>query len=149
MTNEDSQFIQCATLRQIDLKEDTGIAAAPVPVFLNLSNHPSASWSAEQTAAAQALGRIADMPFPQIPPAAGEDEVEALADTVLDGILSQYAAPTLTVHLMGEMTFTYALVARLKAHGVRCVASCTERVADDLGQGNKMSRFQFVRFRDY
>lgn len=33
--------------------------------------------------------------------------------------------------------------------GIRCVASCTERVVKDLGDGNKVSHFRFVRFREY
>ncbi len=38
--------------------------------FLNLSNHPSAAWNADQLAAAQKLGSVVDLPFPVVTPSA-------------------------------------------------------------------------------
>lgn len=124
-------------------------AKASSSVFLNLSNHPSSQWGEEQKEAALWYGTICDMPFPQIPPTADESDIESMADDILQQIRSNYANARLTVHLMGEMTLTHTLVCRLKAIGIPCVASCTERVVEDLGQGNKISHFRFVRFRAY
>lgn len=49
---------------------------------------------------------------------------------------------------MGEMNFTYALVSKLKAHNIRCVASTTKRETVEEN-GVKISKFNFVRFREY
>lgn len=119
------------------------------PIFLNLSNHPSDKWDEEQTAAAREFGDIADYPFPSIEPTATEGEIERLAEETLQQIAERYAGSELTVHVMGEMTFTFALVARLKERGIRCVASCTERMAEEREGGEKLSTFRFVGFREY
>ena len=52
------------------------------------------------------------------------------------------------VHIMGEMNFTYALVNKLKANGIKCVASTTKRETVEEN-GVKISKFNFVRFREY
>lgn len=123
--------------------------APQTAVLLNLSNHPVSGWAPEQTAAAQALGAIAEIPFPQIKPDSSTEDIGREADLMLQTILERYAGTRLTVHVMGEMTFTFALVTRLKARGIRCVASCTARIVRDLGDGRKESQFSFVGFRDY
>ena len=38
-------------------------------MLINFTNHPSAQWSAEQTAAAQVYGKVIDLAFPAINPA--------------------------------------------------------------------------------
>lgn len=123
----------------------------PNKIFINLSNHPSATWSAEQMLAAQKLGKVVDMKFPDVSAGASREEVEELARETAQKILAEYPADStrLTVHVMGEMTFTYALVSILKGCGVRCVASCTWRDTQDLGNGQKVSQFHFTQFRDY
>ena len=54
-----------------------------------------------------------------------------------------------TVHIMGEMTFTFMVVTRLKELGIRCVASTTERKVTYDSDGVKQTEFQFVMFREY
>lgn len=49
-------------------------------MFLNFTNHPADTWSADQRRAAQQYGPIADMPFPDVPPALSAAETAALAD---------------------------------------------------------------------
>ena len=44
-------------------------------MFINFSNHPHALWSAEQQAAAQRYGTVADLAFPAIDPAADEAKI--------------------------------------------------------------------------
>jgi len=115
--------------------------------LLNLSNHPSERWSKEQKAAAmEQYESITDLPFPNIDPVMTNEDLEQLADEYLDRILG--AQPT-AVHLMGEMTFTHALVQKLKAAGIPCVASTSQRLAEELPDGTKKVRFQFVQFRAY
>jgi hypothetical protein len=118
-------------------------------MLLNLSNHPSPTWPPEQRQAAeQHFGPgITDLPFPQITPEADEQAIEDLADGYHRRIMAMNPKPA-AVHLMGEMTFTFALVKRLQASGLRCVASTTARDVVEEG-GVKVSKFRFVRFRAY
>ena len=49
---------------------------------------------------------------------------------------------------MGELTFTFALVSKLKALGIPAIASTTERNSVEE-TGVKSSVFEFVKFRSY
>ena len=119
-------------------------------MFINLSNHPSAHWSARQKAAAERLcGDIIDLPFPVVDPAGDEAYIAALADDYCRKVLEMSGGKNVVVHLMGEMTLTFALVQRLCVHSIPCVASTTERVTVEYADGRKESMFQFVRFRNY
>lgn len=109
-------------------------------MLLNLSNHPSASWSPAQLAAAG--GKVIDLAFPQVAPDGDETYIEALAQEYYDKIVQMKNINT--VHLMGEMNFTYALVTKLKANGIKCVASTTKRETVEEN-GVKTSKFNFVR----
>ena len=113
-------------------------------MLLNLSNHPSTSWSEPQLAAAG--GKVIDIPFPQVDPDGDEAYIEQLANDYYNKIK---AMPNIeTVHIMGEMNFTYSLVNKLKNNGFRCVASTTKRETVEEN-GVKISKFNFVRFREY
>lgn len=118
-------------------------------IFLNISNHPSAGWGEEQLSAAQQYGEVVDFSFPSVSPYASSEEIHRLADETTAQIVSDFPDADITAHVMGEMTFTFALVTRLKALGIRCVASCTDRVAENLGNGDKLSHFHFAQFREY
>lgn len=115
-------------------------------MFINLSNHPSEGWSEEQLAAAQQYGEIVDIHFPNIEPAFTSSMVSSLADITVDTIIA--LGKDIVVHIMGEMTFTYAVVSRLKALGIKCLASTTERIVTEQ-DGKKISEFRFVQFREY
>ena len=54
----------------------------------------------------------------------------------------------LFVHIMGEMTFTFAMVNALHKKGITCIASTTERISSEEN-GVKTSEFKFVQFRKY
>lgn len=116
-------------------------------MFVNLTNHPSSAWSDGQRQAALRYGEIIDLPFPVIDPASPTKDVGILADRTVEEIKHLDDSPV--VHIMGEMTFTYAVVARLKALGITCVASTTERDTVIGPDGRKISTFKFVRFREY
>lgn len=117
-------------------------------MFWNISNHPVAKWSAEQTAEAQKYGEIRDLPFPNVPTANSTADVGSLAETVCQGV-----ADSDTCMVQGEFTLVYAIVKRLRARGVRVVAACSERrVRDELkpdGSTEKVAIFIFVAFRPY
>ena len=119
-------------------------------MFINLSNHPSDCWGeAQLDAARKNYGEIIDMPFPQITPNASNDELEILAQEYVQRIMSLAQSQNVTVHIMGEMTFTFMVITRLKEMGIRCVASTTERKTTYNADGTKLSEFSFVKFREY
>ena len=129
-------------------------AVPPVPpvqnkLFLNLSNHPHHTWNEQQLEAARALGELQDMSFPTIAPEATEEEIAALAEEYVQKILADAEGKQVTVHLMGELTFCFALVRRLEEVGITCVASCSRRDVEELPDGRKQSAFHFTRFRRY
>lgn len=116
-------------------------------MFINLSNHPSEGWSEEQLTAAQQYGEIVDVHFPNIEPSFTTSMVNSLADVTIETITA--LGKDIVVHVMGEMTFTYAVVSRLKALGITCLASTTERNTITTPDGKKISEFKFVKFREY
>lgn len=121
-------------------------------MFINLSNHPSSKWSKEQLDAARQMsdGGIIDIPFPNIDPRAKEADIFKLAREYTNRILALKEQPLEhTVHVMGEMTFTYTLVNILQLYGMTCVASTTERNVTENPDGSKTVSFRFVRFRFY
>lgn len=119
-------------------------------MFINLSNHPSSDWDKEQILAAETLGgAIVDLTFPDVDPSGDEDYVASLAGKYVQQVLAMGDASELTVHVMGEMTLTYAIITKLLAAGVTCVASTTERIIRQFSDGRKESVFRFVRFRKY
>lgn len=116
-------------------------------MFLNLSNHPSEKWSvAQRTAAESEYGEIIDIPFPHVPPAATCEEVQQLA---VEYGFKVRATEAETVHLMGEMTFTFVLVKILQYFKIKCVASTSERKSIENADGTKTIQFDFVQFRAY
>ena len=115
-------------------------------MLLNISNHPFERWdAAQQDLANRDYASVEDMPFPAIDPAADAGEVAALARRTADEVAA--LAPA-AVHLMGETTFCFALGALLQARGIVCIASTTVRDVVETAEG-KISRFRFVRFRQY
>jgi len=118
-------------------------------LFINFSNHPSSFWDDAQRVAAEKYGKICDLPFPAVDEQSSKEEVSQLADRYVAKIMSMGKPEEITVHIMGEMTFTFAVVTRLKELGIRCVASTTERKTSYNADGTKLSEFSFVRFREY
>ena len=118
--------------------------------FINISNHPTSTWSAKQIESAKALGEeVIDIPFPNVAPSATKEEVSNLAKVVCIEVCDQYVPKDTTIMVQGEMTLVYALVNVLISKGYRCVASTTERVSYVDENGNKVSKFEFNQFREY
>ena len=120
--------------------------------FVNISNHPSSKWTHEQREAAEQIGTIIDIQFPQIPPTAGPRELfNILMDlerSIFDAIGRTSHKPT--IHIMGEMGFTLMAVIHFKkVYGWKCVHSTTERTVIENPDGTKTSRFIFKQFREY
>lgn len=118
-------------------------------MLINFSNHPSLYWSEKQIEDAQLYGEITDIPFPDVSPIASHEELLNLAQDFVQKIVSIADSRTVTVHVMGEMTFTFMVVTKLKELGIKCVASTTERKTTYNSDGVKLSEFSFVQFREY
>ena len=122
-------------------------------MLINLSNHPSGQWHANQKAAAiETFGDIIDLPFPQILPRANTNEIETLANAYFKkcaGILDKYTGQANAVHVMGELTFSFTLVGLLQKQKIRCIASTSDRVVQTTKNGEKIVKFNFVMFREY
>jgi len=100
--------------------------------------------------ALEQFGEVMDMPFPVINPEGDEMYIKDMAHTYLQRILAMRDRyPDLTVHIMGELTFCYALVRLLKKNRIACVASTTTRKVIIANNSKKVSEFEFVRFRYY
>lgn len=117
--------------------------------FLNLSNHPSSTWKEAQLAAARTIGDIVDLPFPDVPADATTEDIAAMVREMVSKVQRETGSRPCTVHVMGEMTFTFALVKALTDLGYRCVASTSQRMVEMLEDGTKNVRFEFCDFRDY
>jgi len=118
-------------------------------MFINISNHASPKWSAEQLQAAQALGgEIRDIQFPNVATLATTADVLALAD----GLATQVGDGDVAM-VQGEFTLVYATIRRLRTRDVRVVAACTERKVQETqkpdGTFEKTAIFVFAGFRDY
>ncbi len=125
-------------------------------VLFNISNHPSDKWGEKQIQAAKELADvIKDCQFPNVPPKATSYEVRTTALEIANEIAKQkhfqQDVEGITVHVMGEMTLTFAIVAALQnlKLDIRCIASCTERIVTEMPDGTKQSKFEFVQFRHY
>lgn len=120
------------------------------PLLVNLSNHPYKDWSEDQKKAAEKYGEVQDMAFPEIDPAMKIDKIKKeIAVAQIDEIKNMCKERRVTVHIMGEMSYTFYVVSRLKAFGIRCICSTSERDTEELGDGEKKTKFRFKRFRDY
>jgi len=123
-------------------------------LLINFSNHPSDSWSeAQLDEAKKRYGPIEDHPFPAIDPhwpkATILTKARAHSQNLSERLQSTADSYEDAVHVMGELTFCFALVLELKAEGITCIASTTHRNVVTQANGDKQVSFQFVRFRAY
>ena len=122
-------------------------------MLINLSNHPSSNWSSQQLSVAEIYGDLADLPFPAVDPSGDEKYIQSLCEEYLqkiNNICRDLACnkSTITVHIMGEMTFTFAILKALQKQNIECISSTTERISSEE-DGLKTSEFKFVKFRKY
>lgn len=118
-------------------------------MFINLSNHPSEKWTVAQTKAAEIYGEIVDLPFPSVDPAGDTTYIDNLANEYVEKVVSMADGEHTVVHIMGEMTLIYSIINKLNSKGIICVCSTTERIVEDLENGEKKVLFNFVKFREY
>ncbi len=122
-------------------------------MLINLSNHPYKNWDEKQKLEAERLFfSVVDIEFPKIFPEAELSDVIELASTYLkkiNEILKAHNGKKIAVHLMGEFTFTYNLIELLRVNSITVIASTTVREIFEDENGKKISKFTFVRFRNY
>jgi hypothetical protein len=124
-------------------------------MLINLSNHPSDKWTYEQRKEAlMKFTDITDIPFPLIPPEEDEKYIHESAKSYKEkcnDIFKEYpdGNENNAVHIMGEFTFTFALINLLLSEGIKCVASTTKRIVKELENNKNEVTFEFVRFREY
>ena len=118
--------------------------------FINLSNHPSSGWSAEQTNAAQKYGKIKDLKFPNVPSDAVGSEIEVIVMETFAKVMSEQPA---AVMCAGEPVVCFKLVELFKIAGVTVLAAVTDRVSEEIqnpdGTTTKVSKFCFKGFREF
>ena len=119
-------------------------------IFVNCSNHPSQKWSISQRTAAENYGKIVDVPFPTVACDLTDAQLEKLEEQVSAEILAQKPA---AVMCMGEFVVCFRIVQKLKAKGIKVLASCSERRAiehvEKDGTVHKEAVFIFQGFREY
>ena len=57
------------------------------PVFINLTNHHSKYWREQQKKEAHKYGAIVDIPFPNVPAEATEDDIRRLCDATVKKVM--------------------------------------------------------------
>ena len=113
--------------------------------FVNYSNHPSSKWSEEQLAAANEIGTIVDILFPDVDPSATKEDITNMARESVNEIVAY--DPT-AVLCQGEFTLCFSVVSMLKQRGIKVVAACSKRMVEETPKG-KISKFTFEQFREY
>lgn len=109
-------------------------------------------WPANEDSTGECRGTgagIVDLPFPNVDPKAGPDEIDRMASEQVARLQAAGLKSGDIVHVMGELTLTYQIVRRLKSLGVTCVAATTERIVTTQPDGKKLSEFHFIQFRPY
>ena len=133
-------------------------------MFINYTNHPSASWGEKQTNEAKKYGEIRDMLFLNISPQMTIQELMKLAKEHGDNIIAgvEYEENS-AVLCQGESVFTYMLVnyllsKKLGAHrwqsglrNLKVLSAVSERKVVEIVDGDvtqKKSEFEYTNGRD-
>lgn len=122
-------------------------------LLINLSNHPISEWSEQQLVASNEYGRCLDFPFPRVDPQDSIDRIVYQSSQVVERVLNiiekEQAQGFTTIHVMGEMTMTMALVQSFQRRNIECIASTANRFSKLVEPGKKLITFKFVRFRTF
>jgi hypothetical protein len=120
-------------------------------MLINLTNHRIEGWPESQVNEAKnRFSNIIDFPFPTIDPNWSKEEIEQLAKRMFEDCITLLPENDENgIHVMGEFNFTFAFVTYAKTKGVKCVSSTTKRDVEITDKGEKLSIFQFVKFREY
>ena len=118
--------------------------------FINFTNHASDRWGKAQMEAAEKYGEIVDVPFPNVPATATENDIIRLSREMFEKIMSYNPNAVLC---QGEFTLTYRIIQLLKEQGITAVSACSERKSieekKEDGTVHKSAVFKFIQFREY
>lgn len=115
-------------------------------IFVNFTNHKMSKWSEKQKKEAGRYGEIVDIPFPNVAPDWTEKEIEQTAEHCYQKIMDCHPKAVLC---QGEFTLAFSVAKKLRRSGVKVLAACSERQVTEGKKGEKISVFNFVRFREY
>jgi len=123
-------------------------------MFINISNHPSSKWSEKQiNEALKYYGEIWDIPFPNINPHWTESQVDIIVNEYFQKVMelkkTKRKSESVYVHLMGESGFVVSLANCLENKFIDVLYSTTERLVTENENGEKIVKFEFVKFRKY
>lgn len=122
-------------------------------MFINMSNHPMEKWSEKQLTAAKKLGdKQWELPFPMVDPTYDKEDLINMAYDYIYQILENFSGEkSFKIHIMGEMGFVYnfiRLALDIPNYNFEFFHSTTRRIVEEKN-GNKVSTFEFVKFREY
>jgi hypothetical protein len=119
-------------------------------MLINFTNHTSSEWAEDQLKASAVYGQIIDIPFPYIDPEWDESVINSMAAGYAGKCIEMTNSDIKdsAVHIMGEMTFCYSVIKKLREAEIKCLASTTKREVTAEGS-LKLTEFRFVRFREY
>lgn len=118
-------------------------------MFINFTNHSSSRWSEAQLEKAGEYGGIVDIPFPKVEPDCSRETIQKMADKYVKQIVDRKPDCVLC---QGEFCLCVAVIEKLKEKGIKVVAACSRREAEETfteQETRKISRFVFVQFREY
>ena len=120
-------------------------------LLINISNHPSNKWSEKQHKEARSYGnKVIDLPFPSLKKETTIEKRDKLKESLVEQVKELIDQGFFTtVHIMGEMVFTYQVVSDLKAQGIPCIASFGERIVKETRPNEKEVVFDFQFFTEY
>lgn len=93
-------------------------------LLINLTHFPYESWEEKQKEVSKLYGKCVDLKFPLINSDIDELGIGQLIEKYLNEILFYTENYEVTVLIMGEMTFCFQLITRLKALQIPCISSC-------------------------
>lgn len=134
---------------------DFNVATPKKKLFVNVSNHPSSTWSVEQKQAALKGGRmLVDIPFPSVPPTATRNDIRDMGYELIhtiDDTIANYGGSesTTTITIVGEFSLTIFVIVKIRIllPGLNIVVATSERNTVINEDGSKTIRFEFVQFR--
>lgn len=124
-------------------------------MFVNMSNHPVASWGKEQFDTIGYMGYKGPVDFvekmPMVDPSMSTEGVEQLAQELVVKLLSM--GKIHGVMVAGEPLLTYYIINMLFMNDIKCYSATTKRVVtetqNDDGTTTKRSVFNFIQWREY
>lgn len=118
-------------------------------MFVNVSNHSSKMWSAEQLAATSKYGEIVDVQFPNIEPQLSSLEVRDIALRYAQNIVKLIGDEVdgSVIHLAGELSFCISFLSIIAPYGIGVVTSTSNRIVEVDNTGKIIKTFIFEKFR--